>query len=116
PSAPTSSPRVISPWVGEQSPYALTSLWSGRGITQPTEGQGEVGLVSSHAREQVLNERRIALALREEAKLAPQAGVVSRLELRPKGGERLFSRDQCGLCVSFLLLQNGQQRLSQTLH
>src|ERR1019366_914414 len=109
--SPCRSPRVISVGVGEQCAYSSVAFRSCRGITQPAEGQGEVGPIGGHALQQVFGKPRIALALREKAKLAPQAGVASRLEVRLKRGEGLDGRGQRGLFASRLLLQNGQQCL-----
>ena len=94
--APCSSPCVIGGRIGEQCADCLVAFRSGRGIAQPAEGQGEVGAVGGHALEQILGQRRIALALGEEAKLAAQAGSASRFELRREGGERFVGRGQRG--------------------
>ena len=112
--APCGSPRVISAGVGEQRAYSRVAFRSCCGIAQPAEGQGEVGAVGGHALQQVFSKLRIALALREEAKLAPQAGVASRLELRLKRGEGFVGRGQRGFFASRLLLQNGQQCLGES--
>jgi hypothetical protein len=70
--APSSSPRVISTGVGEQNAYSLVTFRSSHGIAQAAEGQREVA-DGGHAFQQVLSQRRIALALGEEAKLAAEA-------------------------------------------
>ena len=52
------------------------------GVTELAEGEGEVGLVLRHGIQQVLDQRLVAVAFREQADLLAQAcliGVAERL-------------------------------------
>ena len=62
-----------------------------RGLAQPSKSQGEVGALRGHCGEESLDERKVAVPLRREAKLAPKSVVVCGLEARTKAGKSLLS-------------------------
>lgn len=76
----------------------------GSGVAETAEGEGEISLVIRHRVEQVLHQRLVAVARREQSDLAPQAGLIG-------GGETLgeFAEDRLRL-FDRLVLVGGEQR------
>ena len=69
-----SSPRVIGSGICEQLTHPSVAFRSERGIAQPSEGQREIGSVGSHALQQILRQRGIALMVSKKSELAAQTG------------------------------------------
>src|SRR4030088_2851917 len=88
PAAASGAPCVIGAGVGEQFTDISITRGIERGVAQPPEREREVGLVLGHRVQQVLRERRIAVALREQTELASQACLIGGVELLREAAER----------------------------
>src|ERR1700716_1931359 len=85
---PADCPFVIGAGVGEQLTDISISRGIERGVAQPPEREREVGMALGHRVQQVLRERRIAVARREQTELASQACLIGGVEPLREAAER----------------------------
>ena len=104
PLPPACRPFVKGRRFGEQLPHLAIACRIERGVAQAAEGEGEIGLVPGHRVQEVLRQRLVVVALREQSELCAQPGLVGGVECVREAAERLLRlRDRLVLIV-------GQQR------